>query len=126
MATTQDSAPAQPSTRELKGIALYRDHGDEISYLDGTWLVPSQHDATTVYEVTLGRHESCECEDYGHRGGSCKHIVAATIAKAKTAPCSGCGTRHKHRDLTEVPEDHLSYFEGDFLCRECAAGHGML
>jgi hypothetical protein len=119
--------PAHPSNRELRGLALYRDHADEIRYEDGLWYVPSQHDVTSVYGVRLGRHEYCECSDFEFHGGSeaCKHVYAATIAKAKTAPCSGCGERHRHRDLYEVDGDHLSCFEGDLLCKGCAADHGV-
>jgi SWIM zinc finger len=126
MATTKDSASAHPSTRELRGIALYQEHRDEIRYEDGLWYVPSQNDVTSVYEVVIGRRgESCECRDFEHRGGRCLHIYAATIAKAKTAPCSGCGKRYRHRHLTEVSEDHLSLFEGDLLCPECCLAHGV-
>ena len=117
--------PAQSTTREQRGIALYRDHADDIRHEDGVWLVPSQHDATTVYEVVIGRRESCECEDHGHWGYACKHVYAATIAKAKTAPCAMCGDRFRYRDLTEVVDDHLSCFEGDLLCRSCARDHGV-
>jgi SWIM zinc finger len=125
MATTEFSAPAHPSTRELRGIALYRDHADDIRHEDGSWFVPSQHDATTVYEVTLGRHEYCECSDFEFHGSRCKHVYAAIVARAKSAPCVMCGKRHKHRDLTEVCEGHLSCFEGDLLCPPCALAHGV-
>ena len=129
MATTESSASAHPSTRELRGIALYREHGEEITYLNGVWFVPSQNGATSVYGVVLApRGESCECADFEFRGGSeaCKHVIAATIARAKTAPCAMCGTRHKHRDLHEVGDDNLTCFEGDLLCPGCAADHGGL
>jgi hypothetical protein len=65
MATTESSASAHPATREQRGIRLYRDHVDDIRHEDGTWFVPSQHDATSVYEVVVGPSESCECEDHG-------------------------------------------------------------
>jgi hypothetical protein len=47
--------------------------------------------------------------------------VAAKYVKAKTATCSGCGSRFRHRDLVEVLES-LTYFEGDLLCSECWHG----
>jgi hypothetical protein len=87
------------------------------------WLVPSQRDATSVYEVTLGRRgESCECADFEHRGESCKHIVAATIARAKSTTCSCCG--HRFPWKFEVHEVHvdlelLAWFPGDRLCADC-------
>jgi SWIM zinc finger len=127
MASTKSSAPAHPSTREQRGLQLYRDHADEITFEDGLWYVPSQHENTAVYEVVIGRRgESCECQDFEYRGGRCLHIYAATIAKAKTAPCSGCGQRYQHRHLTEVPCDHLTLFEGDLVCPECALAHGVI
>jgi hypothetical protein len=130
MVTTSLAQPAHPSTRESRGLQLFRDHAEEIVFEDGVWLVPSQHDATSVYEVTIGRRgESCECADFEFRGGPCVHIHAATIARAKTASCAGCGGRFRHRELVEVTEDHenLTFFPGDKLCRrECAGSHGVL
>jgi hypothetical protein len=103
------------------------EHGDEIRFEDGTWFVPSQHEATSVYEVTLGRRgESCECADFEFRGGSCLHIYAATIARAKTTTCSCCGQRIPNRMVTIVEEEHelLTWFAGDAICGTCVAeGH---
>ena len=122
-----------PSARELRGIALFEEHGNRIRFEDGVWLVPSQHGGTSVYEVVIGlRGDVCECSDFveprrGKRPGDpCKHIIAATIARAKTAPCSGCGSRFRHRELTEVTEEHasLTWFEGDRLCECCLDAHG--
>jgi hypothetical protein len=121
---TSVAQPTRPSTRESRGIALYRDHADEIRFERGVFLVPSLSEATTVYEVRIGtRGSSCECADYGYRGLDCLHIHAATIAKAKTRTCAGCSGRFRGRDLFEVEDDDLTYFEGDELCRECARGH---
>jgi len=121
--------PAPPSTREQRGLALYREHADAIRFdaAERAWLVPSQHDATSVYEVTIGRRgESCECADFEHRGAACKHVFAATIALSKTAACSGCGERHPHRDLLEATEDDLGVFEGERFCPPCARCVGVL
>ena len=125
---TASLAPrALPDTREARGLKLYRERAGEIRFEGGVWLVPSQHDATSVYEVTIGgRGESCECADFEHRGGGCKHIVAATIAKAKTAACCGCGERFPHRELVETMEDDLGVFEGERYCRPCARRCGVL
>jgi len=125
MASISVQRDERQSTHELRGLALYEGHGSEITFEDGVWLVPSQHDATSVYEVTLGRRgEFCECADFEHRGSSCKHVIAATIARAKTAPCAECGRRFWHRDLYPVPDGDLTYFEGDELCYEHVASHG--
>jgi hypothetical protein len=126
------SVPAsarEATTRELRGLALFREHGSEITYEDGVWYVPSQHGATSVYEVVIGRKgESCECADFKYRGGifACLHIYAATIARAKTGPCAECGRRFRGKDLYPVPEGDLTYFEGDELCHEHARSHGVL
>lgn len=119
----------RPSTRELRGIALYEEHGERIRFdrESRVWLVPSQREATSVYEVTIGRRgDVCECADFEHRGVSYVHIHAATIARAKTATCSGCSGRFPHRDLEEVTEDHgsLAWFVRDRLCPGCLDFHG--
>ncbi len=110
MTTTSVPKAQSPATREMRGIALYERHQDEIRFEGGVWLVPSEGAATSVYEVTIGRRgDVCECADFERRRGlPCKHIHAATIARAKTAPCSGCGSRFRYRHLTEVTEDHGS------------------
>lgn len=97
----------EPNTRELRGIALFEERGHEIRFEDGVWLVPSESSGTSVYEVVIGRRgDVCECRDFTEprrgrqMGDPCKHIIAATIARAKTATCSGCGSRFPHRELT--------------------------
>ena len=97
MTTTTIPKAQRASTRELRGIALYERHQDEIRF-DAearVWLVPSQNAcATSVYEVTIGRRgDVCECRDFEFRGLPCVHIAAATIARAKTATCAGCSER---------------------------------
>ncbi len=119
----------QSTTRVERGRDLYAEHADEITYQDGVWYVPSEHEATSVYEVALGRRgESCECIDFEirHPEGGCKHIVAATIARAKSTTCSCCGTRVPWRFVTEVQEEHesLTWFVGDLLCFSCLYDHG--
>ncbi len=81
----QDSV--RESSREERGRELYLERGNEISYLpqECVWLVPSEHDLTSVYEVRLGdpERESCECKDFefnGHRQ-RCKHICAARLCE---------------------------------------------
>ena len=124
--------PAPTTTREQRGLALYREHADAIRFdvAERVWLVPSQHDATSVYEVRLGRRESCECFDYGRRQGSCKHVYAATIARAKTARCDGCGERLPMSGLLEVGPEHVAHGheaqEGQRYCRPCAGRAGVV
>jgi hypothetical protein len=121
--------PAPPSTTRVeRGRQLWEEHGDEIRFEHGVWLVPSQHDLTSVYEVVLGRRgESCECADFEYRGESgsaCKHIVAATTARAKSTLCDCCGNRVPWRFVSEVREEDelLSWFAGDRLCADCVNG----
>ena len=133
MATTESSAIAHPSTRGQRGLVLYREHAAEIRFdaQERVWLVPSQNDATSVYEVTLGaRGEFCECADFEHRGARCKHVYAATIARSKTRPCSGCGGLFPRRELVEVGPEHLAFGhgvrEGERYCRPCGRRAGVL
>ncbi len=130
--TTLPQPTPQPNTREQRGLALWREHADAIRFdaAERVWLVPSQHNSTSVYEVTIGRKgESCECRDHGLRGTTCKHIVAATIARAKTAACSGCGERFPRRETVEVGPEMVEMgdaFEGESYCRPCARRCGVL
>jgi hypothetical protein len=114
-----------------RGRRLYAELADEIRFdpVEKVWLVPSQHDATSVYEVTLGRRgEFCECKDWEYRSpsGGCVHIILATLKRAKTFRCEGCSNRFPNSELFEAPADHLTWFEGDALCEDCARAHGVL
>jgi hypothetical protein len=44
----------QPTTRIEGGRRHYAEHGEEIRFdpVEKVWLVPSEHDVTSVYEVT--------------------------------------------------------------------------
>ncbi len=50
-------------------------------------------------------------------------VGRAVVAASKLRSCTGCCGRFWGRDLFEVGDDDLTYFEGDELCRECAPGH---
>jgi len=64
-------AQSDPRTnpRYERGIDLFEVYADEVRFRQdlGVWLVPSQNDHTSVYEVTLSR-PWCECADYGRHG----------------------------------------------------------
>jgi len=81
------TVPASPATRELartlRGLALYRDHVDEIvRILPHTYSVPSCSGSTS-YVVRLDRG-TCECPDHErHPELTCKHLAAATVAASK-------------------------------------------
>jgi predicted nucleic acid-binding Zn finger protein len=54
-------------------------HGD-------LWTVRAQ-DSSRYYMVALDHDtqgETCECPDYRERGNTCKHIIACTMAEAKS------------------------------------------
>jgi hypothetical protein len=111
------SGPAVRTTRLEKGWALYSEHAAEIvaSYSKGVWLVPSQSDGTSVYEVRLGEHPSCECPDHEfHPEHRCKHQIASQYAAANSDFCSFCCGRFLYRDLWELAD-----LEG-FVCEGCA------
>ncbi len=68
--------------------------------------------------VTLGRHGP---EHF--RRMARKRWGREAVAPGR--PCSGCSGRFPGKDLTEVGDDCLTYFEGDELCRSCADAAGV-
>lgn len=110
--------------RERRGIALYRERGEEIEHLRARlWAVPSCS-GEGIYLVDL-RAEICGCPDFEHREENCKHIYAAAIASAKSGSCAACSKKVRRRELREVGPDNLTFFEGDELCPSCAVAHGV-
>jgi SWIM zinc finger len=76
--------PAHPSTREQRGLELYRTRGPEIRQASpgqDLYLVPSCT-GRGFYSVDY-REETCDCPDFTHRRENCKHILALAIAIAK-------------------------------------------
>ncbi len=116
---------APPTTCFERGIALAQEHFEEITRVaPWIWSVPSATGAG-VHAVNLKTGE-CSCEDRTPADETDKHVVAARYKKAKTATCSGCSERLRHRDLYEVGGDNLTFFEGDLVCEDRAANHGVL
>lgn len=71
------------TTRAMRGLALYRDRGDEIvTYLDGTMGVPSATEEGVLYVVDLAE-ESCDCPSYRYSGKPCKHVFSGLLYVAK-------------------------------------------
>ncbi len=113
------------TTREERGIILFRERGSEIEHVMGaTWLVPSRT-GDGLYAVDL-ETESCECPGPRQLMRPCKHVYAARIARSKSGACAGCGRMVRYRDLHEVGDDNLTFFEGDEVCESCALAHGIL
>ncbi len=119
------SVASRPSTRQERGIALFRECGEEIEHVEGgRWRVPSCS-CGGAYLVDL-RAESCDCLDQPSEDEVCKHITAATIAHAKSEECSGCRKKVLRRHLCIVPKDHPT-LGGlvDELCKPCAVSQGV-
>jgi hypothetical protein len=119
--------PATTDTRDGRGLALFRERGEEIKRVRGAvWSVPSCT-RSGVYLVDLA-DGICTCADMPPAGEVCKHTTAATIAQAKSGVCAGCGRRFRRRELVECVEgnhDGLTYFDGDSLCPSCADNAGV-
>jgi hypothetical protein len=77
---------AHPSTRLSRGIALYREHGAEITRTEGgTFIVPSCT-GDGHYVVYRGEFEFCSCPDHRRAvavGEVCKHRTAVEILVCK-------------------------------------------
>jgi hypothetical protein len=116
----------QPTTRVARGIALGIARFEQIERTaPWRWSVPSESDVERFYVVDL-KTATCPCADRTPAGETDKHVVAARYVKGRTATCAGCRRRIRHRDLTEVLEDHesLTWFVGDLLCYSCLHDHG--
>ena len=80
----EKSVPVPPPTRELRGIALYRERGEEITRVyPHVYRVPSCS-GETFYTVHLAPRERCDCPDFERHGEPCKHVYCAEIAAAKS------------------------------------------
>lgn len=77
-----------PETRELRGLALARERGEEIRHAGGGRLeVPGCDGGSYIVDLdNSAREESCTCPDFrkvGKSGQACKHIYAATVIRAR-------------------------------------------
>ena len=63
-------------------------------------------------------------------GNNLEHVseitVRAVLPAASLRPCAACDGTFRRRGLFEVPEDHLTFFEGQQLCQECSLRHGSV
>ncbi len=72
----QSSVPAPPSTRELRGLKLYREHGAEIEPLGkGVYRVPGCSGGTYTVDLAVftDEPETCNCPDYKRQKQTCNH-----------------------------------------------------
>jgi SWIM zinc finger len=78
---TKESSPSgHPSTREQRGLELYRRGGIERIARD-LYLVPSRTKRRVEYLVDLER-QGCDCRDHARTGGPCLHVYAAMLYRA--------------------------------------------
>jgi transposase len=83
--------------RELKALELAA--RARITYSNGYWSVPSQTSAATIYRVTIGAEQSCECEDFLLRREACKHVLAAKFVSERAK-----GSVEIELDIDKVPK----------------------
>ena len=83
----KSSAPAHPSTRISRGIALHRERGHEITTTPGgTYRVPSCTGEGHYVVYLEPEFTTCSCPDSRRAreaGEYCNHVVAASVAAAK-------------------------------------------
>lgn len=112
------------TTRQSRGLALFRDRGDEIKHVRGrVWSVPSCSGEGRYLADVAG---ACTCADRPPAEEVCKHIIAALLARAKSGECELCGVKVRRRELVEVPDDHPT-LGGlvDELCSGCGRSQGI-
>ena len=126
---------AHQTTREERGLELYRNRGASIRHLGGSiYRVPSQ-DGERSYDVEYGQREICACADYLYRGRTCAHLYALAIATAKGAiahPELAVGdpfvAAAAHRPcccldgwvFITFEDEHGEEREASYPCRRCA------
>lgn len=127
MDTAEYTATIQAATtREERGLQLFLDHSGEIWRVEPhVYRVPSCSGDTVYLVVTRRGHEFCPCPDHYYQGGRCKHLVGAHTFRAKSGECADCKGRFLRRGLHEVGDDHLTFFEGEELCPDCAKSAGI-
>jgi hypothetical protein len=83
MATSDSSAPANPSTREDRALELYRTRRNDIERIAPDIYLEPSCSGEGAYRVRYGTRESCECPDFafGH-GRACKHLLVIGIMHA--------------------------------------------
>ncbi len=75
-----------------------------------------------AYDGQCGEWVACEaCSGTGRAV-----VFVYGTRNRRLRECAGCGGRYSGRDLFEVGDDNLTFFEGDELCEGCAADHGVL
>jgi hypothetical protein len=72
---------AQPTTREQRGLELYRERrGEFVRISKDVTEVPGSKRGV-YYRTNLGVG-SCSCPDHRRRGGTCKHLAASELYRS--------------------------------------------
>lgn len=122
---------AENANRETEKIrkarAVFEESGDDIiSTYDGrVYRVPSASRPGLLHAVQVGSEESCSCEDHRYNLNTCWHITAATMAAAKSLPCTLCHKRYRTRYLIFASEGQANLSEGQPICRSCVRVVGV-
>ena len=105
----------------MRGLRLHRERGSEIvTYLDGTYGVPSRTEEGVLYVVDLDA-ETCECPDKACRKDvTCLHAVAAE-AKRREAARKAAPKPPARKRCSAPPMAVRSKMARDFLSRMGAA-----
>ncbi len=79
---------------------------------------------------SLAQAAHLEPEDSGNNN-ELEHISEIAVramlpSTRKLSLCEACSGRFRGLVLHPVPEDHLTFFEGQLLCGECARKHGVI
>jgi hypothetical protein len=88
MVTTKFTPAPPATTREQRGLALYRSRGAGIIHEGrGVYSVPGRSGGsyTVNLSVFTDEPETCSCPDHArHPELTCKHLAAASIYRAKS------------------------------------------
>jgi hypothetical protein len=111
----------RPTTREERGLELYRTRGHEIRLAgEDLYLVPSCT-GQGFYSVDY-REETCDCADFLRRHENCKHILAVGVLapKRRRRPCACDAGWVTVGYLVEDENGDEAEEFAQYLCQRCA------
>jgi hypothetical protein len=99
------------------------------------FVVRSGSKLKVAYSVDPGEDFRCTCPWAESGGSGCSHSISCWVlmrahhrrpSMVKTRQCDGCSRHVDRRDLLDVPEGNMVFFESERICRACAVYHGVL